>query len=87
MTSNKIKAHKNTTQGNRKRKYVHKQAKMESQRNNVAYSKNKKKQRNRHQYNTDDGGQAIGEEMSMYRWAGVEVRQAYKSRKQAAIMV
>jgi len=33
---------------------------MESQRN-VAYSKNKK--RNRYQHNTDDGGQAMGEEM------------------------
>jgi len=30
---------KDTTQGNRKRKYVHKHAKMESQRN-VAHSKN-----------------------------------------------
>jgi len=43
------------------KKYVHKQSKMESQRN-VAYSKNKKK-RNRHQHTTDDGGQARGEEM------------------------
>jgi len=34
---------------------------MESQRN-VAYIKNKEK-RNRHQHNTDDGGQAMGEEM------------------------
>jgi len=33
---------------------------MESQK--VAYSKNKKK-RNRHQHNTDDGMQAMGEEM------------------------
>jgi len=44
-----------------RQKYVHKQSKMESQRN-VAYSKNKKK-RNRHQHTTDDGGQARGEEM------------------------
>ena len=36
---------------------------MESQRN-AAYITNKKKQkRNRHQHNTDDGGQAVGEEM------------------------
>jgi len=36
---------------------------MESQRN-VAYSKNRKiKKRNRHQHITDDGGQAMGEEM------------------------
>jgi len=38
---------------------------MESQRN-AAYIKNIKKQkkkRNRHQHNTDDGGQAMGEEM------------------------
>jgi len=44
---------------------------MESQRN-VTYSKNKKnaidinitqKKRNRHQHNTDDGGQAMDEEM------------------------
>jgi len=36
---------------------------MESQRN-VAYIKKKhKKKRNRHQHNTDDGGQAVGEEM------------------------
>jgi len=39
---------------------------MESQRN-VAYiknrKKNKKKKRNRHQHITDDGGQAMGEEM------------------------
>jgi len=34
---------------------------MESQRN-VANSKNTKKH-NRHQHNTDDGGQAMGEEM------------------------
>jgi len=34
---------------------------MESQRN-VAYIKNRK-QPNRHQHNTDDGGQAMGEEM------------------------
>ena len=49
--------------------YVHKQSKMESQRN-VAYIKNKKKH-NRHQHNTDDGGQAMGEEMrhvQMSRW-------------------
>jgi len=41
-----------------------KQSKMESQRN-VAYIKKiiKKKKRNRHQHNTDDGGQAMGEEM------------------------
>jgi len=42
---------------------------MESQRN-VAYIKNKKKH-NRHQHNTDDGGQAMGEEMrhvQMSRW-------------------
>jgi len=42
---------------------------MESQRN-VAYIKNRK-QRNRHQHNTDDGGQAMGEEMrhvQMSRW-------------------
>jgi len=41
-------------------KYIHKQSKMESQRK-VAYSKNKK--RNRHQHNTDDAEQAMGEEM------------------------
>ena len=44
---------------------------MESQRN-AAYITNKKKQkRNRHQHNTDDGGQAVGEEMrhvQMSRW-------------------
>jgi len=34
---------------------------MESQRN-VAYVKNRKKC-NRHHHNTDDGGQAMGEEM------------------------
>ena len=35
---------------------------MESQK--VAYSKNKKnKKRNRHQHNTDDGRQAMGEEI------------------------
>jgi len=47
-----------------KQKYVHKQSKMESQRN-AAYIKNIKKQkkRNRHQHNTNDGGQAMGEEM------------------------
>jgi len=41
----------------RKRKYVHKQAKMESRRN-VTCSKNDKKikKRSRHQHNTDDGG-------------------------------
>ena len=44
-----------------RRKYIHKQSKMESQRN-VAYIKNIKK-RNRQQHNTDDGGQAMGEEM------------------------
>jgi len=41
---------------------------VESQRN-VAYIKNRK-QRNRHQHSTDDGGQAMGEEMRhvvMYR--------------------
>jgi len=47
-------------------KYVHKQSTVESQRN-VAYIKNRKK-RNRHQHNTDDGGQAImGEEMRHVR--------------------
>jgi len=45
-----------------RQKYVHKQSKMESQRN-VAYIKNRKKKRSRHQHNTDDGGQAMGEEM------------------------
>jgi len=36
---------------------------MESQ-TNAAYIKNKnKKKSNRHQHNTDDGGQAMGEEM------------------------
>ena len=35
---------------------------MKSQRN-VTYHKNKKKKHNRHQHNTDDGGQAMGEEM------------------------
>jgi len=38
---------------------------MESQRN-VAYSNNKEikiKKHNRHQHNTDDGGQGMGEEM------------------------
>jgi len=44
-----------------RQKYVHKQSKVESQRN-VAYIKNRKK-RNRHQHNTDDVGQAMGEEM------------------------
>jgi len=42
---------------------------MKSQRN-VAYIKYIKK-RNRHQHNTDDGGQAMGEEMrhvQMSRW-------------------
>ena len=42
---------------------------MESQRN-VAYIK-KNKKRNRHQHNTDDGGQAMGEEMrhvQMSKW-------------------
>ena len=41
--------------------YTNKQSKMKSQRK-VAYIKNRKK-RNRHQRNTDDGGQAMGEEM------------------------
>jgi len=43
---------------------------MESQRN-AAYIKKIKKKRNRHQHNTDDGGQAMGEEMryvQMSRW-------------------
>jgi len=36
---------------------------MESQRN-VAYIKNRKKEKcNKHQHNTDDGGEAMGEEM------------------------
>jgi len=43
-------------------KYIYKQSKMESQRK-VAYSKKTKKKRNRHPHNTDDGGQAMGEEM------------------------
>ena len=57
----------------KKQKYVHKQSKMESQRN-AAYIKNikkKQKKRNRHQHNTDDGGQAMGEEMrhlQVSRW-------------------
>ena len=52
-----------TKKQKRKRKYVRKQAKMGSQRN-VAYSKKtNKKKNNRHQHNTDDGGQAMGEEM------------------------
>ena len=54
-----------TQKQKRRRKYVHKQAKMESQRN-VAYSNNKEikiKKHNRHQHNTDDGGQGMGEEM------------------------
>jgi len=34
---------------------------MESQK--VAYSKKFKKKRNRHQHNTDDGGQGMGKEM------------------------
>jgi len=48
----------------KKQKYVHKQSKMESQRN-AAYITNRKKikKRNRHQHNTDDGRQAVGEEM------------------------
>jgi len=53
------------TQNKYRQKYVHKQAKMESQRN-VAYSKNRKIIKcNRHldQHNTDNGGQAMGEEM------------------------
>ena len=45
----------------RERYHRHKQFKMESQK--VAYSKNNKKKRNRHQHNTDDGRQAMGEEM------------------------
>ena len=40
-------------------KYVHKQSRMESQRY-VAYIKKTKKNRNRHQHNTDDSGQANG---------------------------
>ena len=52
-----MKWHKKTSS----QRYVHKQSKIESQRK-VAYSKNKKK-RNRHQHNTDDGGQPMGEEM------------------------
>ena len=50
------------------RYHRHKQSKMESQK--VAYSKNKKKC-NRHQHNTDDGRQAMGEEtrhVQMSRW-------------------
>ena len=49
----------------KKQKYVHKQSKMESQKN-ATYIKNIKKttkKRNRHQHNTDDSGQAMGEEM------------------------
>jgi len=47
-----------------RQKYVHKQSKMESQRN-AAYIKNIKKKCNRHQHNTNDDGQAeaMGEEM------------------------
>ena len=44
-----------------RQKYVRKQSKVESQRD-VAYIKNRKKC-NIHQHNTDDGGQAMGEEM------------------------
>jgi len=53
----------------KKQKYVHKQSKMESQRNaayitNIKKNRKKiKKKRNRHQHNTDDGRQAVGEEM------------------------
>ena len=46
-----------------KRKYVHKQAKMKSQRNATYNKKIRNKKHNRHQHNTDDGGQAMGEEM------------------------
>jgi len=34
---------------------------------------NHRKKRNRHQHNTDDGGQAVGEEMRH-----VQMRQAYR---------
>jgi len=37
---------------------------------------NHRKKRNRHQHNTDDGGQAVGEEMRH-----VQMRQAYRWRK------
>jgi len=48
---------------------------MESQRN-VAYIKKKtNKKRNRHQRNTDDGGQAMGEEEAC---TDEQVRQAYR---------
>jgi len=36
---------------------------MESQRNVAYIIKKTKKKRNRHQHNTDDGGQAMAEEM------------------------
>jgi len=44
-------------------------------RRNVTYHKNKKKYKEKikHQHNTDDGGQAMGEEMRH-----VQMRQAYR---------
>jgi len=65
----------------RKRKYVYKQAKMKSQRN-VTY--NKKIKNTIHQHITDDGGQAMGEEMrhvQMSRWGKrtIHVREASSS--------
>ena len=69
-------------------KYVHKQSKMESQRN-AAYIKNikkkkkkqQKKQLNRRQHNTDDSGQAAKQwvkRWGMYRWAGEASTQVKK---------
>jgi len=50
---------------------------MESQRK-VAYIKSRKKKRNRHQHNTDDGGQTMmGEEMRHVQM-NEQVRQAYR---------
>jgi len=60
----------------KKQKYVHKQSKTESQRN-AAYIKNiKKKKRNRHQHNTDDGGQAMG--LRDEACTDEQVRQAHR---------
>ena len=64
----------------RERKNVHKQAKLESQRN-VTYHKNKKKTTKK-KHNTDDSGEALGEEMrhvQMSKSAGeasVQVKEA-----------
>jgi len=61
-----------------KNMYTNKQSKMESQRK-VAYIKNRKKS-NRHQHNTDDGGQAIGEEMRHVQMSGKHIGEESKQQ-------